>query len=317
MTMEKRAIEHSPVAFPFNDYVQSANTLFHFMSKNEHLEWILKNRAIAPRYCVEDMAYLNIEVGDSPFQKIAVLQKCFCDIPFHKLTDTFELGIVGAAADLLSDAEKLDLAKRNSHPDCYGRYAIAFSKKWGENHHLQPVQYVNTDSVYATEFSKLISNLWNEEQLPDGYADDVLNRLSYMKPLRGTMSRAFNRTNGETIWVELQKNFHDEREWRYVPNIEAVTAAKIERIIANPNIIPLIEEINKTLMMQKYQRLWLEYDYDEIRYLIVPDAQGRLNLIDTILQIPDHQFACKDNAMRSKYVLISKILVLEEIKKDW
>jgi len=315
--MEEQVIEQFPVAFPFNDYVQSANTLFHFMSKGEHLEWILKNRAIAPRYCVEDVSYLNIVAGDNPFQKIAVLQKCFCDIPFHKLTDTFELSLVRASADLLSDAEKLDLAKRNSHPDCYGRYAIAFSKKWGENHHLQPIQYINTDSSYATEFSKLISNLWSFDQLSNDYADDVLNRLSFMKPLRGTMGRYFNRADGETIWVELQKNFHDEREWRYVPDIEAVTAAKIERIIANPNIIPLISEINKTLMTQKYQHLWLEYDYDEIRYIIVPDAQGRLDFIETILQIPDHQFSCKDNAIKSKYVLISKILVLDEIKKDW
>ena len=138
-----------------------------------------------------------------------------------------------------------------------------------------------------------------------------------MKPLRGTMSRSYNRTNGETIWVELQKNFHDEREWRYVPDIEAVTATQIERVIANPYIIPLIEEINKTLITQNYQRLWLEYDYDEIRYIIVPDAQGRLDFIDTILQIPDCHFSCKDNAIRSKYVLISKILVLDEIKKDW
>lgn len=315
--MEKKVIEHAPVAFPYNDYVQSANTLFHFMSKSEHLEWILKNRAIAPRYCVEDMAYLNIVTEDISFQKIAVLQKCFCDIPFHKLTDTFELDIVGDSAEMLSDAEKLDLAKRNTHPDCYGKYAIAFSKKWGENHHLQPVQYINTDSAYATEFSKLFSSLWSAEQLPNDYADDILNRLSFMKPLRGTMSRSYNRTHGETIWVELQKNFHDEREWRYVPNIKAVTATQIERVIANPYIIPLIEEINKTLMTQNYQRLWLEYDYDEIRYIIVPDAQGRLDFIDTILQIPDCHFSCKDNAIRSKYVLISKILVLDEIKKDW
>ena len=99
--MEKKVIEHAPVAFPYNDYVQSANTLFHFMSKSEHLEWILKNRAIAPRYCVEDMAYLNIVTEDISFQKIAVLQKCFCDIPFHKLTDTFELDIVGDSAEML------------------------------------------------------------------------------------------------------------------------------------------------------------------------------------------------------------------------
>lgn len=126
--MEKKVIEHVPVAFPYNDYVQSANTLFHFMNKSEHLEWILKNRAIAPRYCVEDMAYLNIVTEDSSFQKVAVLQKCFCDIPFHKLTDTFELDIVGDSAEMLSDAEKLDLSKWNTHPDCYGKYAIAFSK---------------------------------------------------------------------------------------------------------------------------------------------------------------------------------------------
>lgn len=80
---------------PNDDYVQSANTLFHFMKKSEYLEFILTNKAIIPRYCIENIEYLNIHVENSNFKEIAILQKCFCDIPFHKLTDNFELNGVG------------------------------------------------------------------------------------------------------------------------------------------------------------------------------------------------------------------------------
>ena len=45
---------------PYDDYAQSANTLFHFMTKPEYLESILRRKAIIPRYCVETIDYLNI-----------------------------------------------------------------------------------------------------------------------------------------------------------------------------------------------------------------------------------------------------------------
>ena len=34
-----------------DDYVQSANTLFHFMQRHEYLSALLKRRALVPRYC--------------------------------------------------------------------------------------------------------------------------------------------------------------------------------------------------------------------------------------------------------------------------
>ena len=70
---------------PYDDYAQSANTLFHFMKKQEYLNSILRRRAIIPRYCVETIDYLSIKNGTRLFNEVAILQKCFCDIPFLKM----------------------------------------------------------------------------------------------------------------------------------------------------------------------------------------------------------------------------------------
>lgn len=87
--------ENPLIALPYDDYAQSANTLFHFMSKGEYLHSLLTNKAIVPRYCMEDIKYLNICNDEISFKEVAILQKCFCDIPFHKLKISFELKGLG------------------------------------------------------------------------------------------------------------------------------------------------------------------------------------------------------------------------------
>lgn len=308
------------VMLPYDDYAQSANTLFHFMSKSEYLKSILINRAIVPRYCMENIEYLDIHIGDISFKEIAILQKCFCDIPFHKLTENFELNGVGEIYSSLNDDEKLNLMKNNTHPDYYGKFAIAFAKSWGENNNLQPVHYLNKNSLYTVEFTKLFDSVLSADSVPEEYVNDILNRLSFAKPLRGTMKRMIKRNNSENVSIEFYKNFHDEKEWRYVPNSTVLSAAKIEHIIANPNILKLrdsIIDINDNLATEKYRPLWLEYNYDDIRYIIVPDSHSRIDIIDTIMSIPDEQFDSQSQVLMQKYILISKILVLEEIRKDW
>lgn len=81
--------ENQVACLPYDDYAQSANTLFHFMTKLEYLNATLFHRALIPRYCVETIDYLNIHTSTRTFNEAAILQKCFCDIPFHKLADTF------------------------------------------------------------------------------------------------------------------------------------------------------------------------------------------------------------------------------------
>ena len=302
---------------PYDDYAQSANTLFHFVTKREYLESILLRRAIIPRYCVETVDYLNINSGGREFKEVAILQKCFCDIQIHKLAETFSVKGVGESFDSLDENEKHAVENNNTHFAYYGEFAIAFSKRWGEQNNLQPVHYINRDSQFAKDFISLFAQILNKEDVPEDYSQDIINRLAYIKPLRGIMRRTITRKDSQRVVVELYKNFHDECEWRYIPNTSALEGLKLESIIANPNIIDKCDLINNSLENESYRELWLTFSYDDIRYIIVPDAQARIELIKTIMDLSDDCFENKEEINLQKNVLISKILVLEEIGKDW
>lgn len=302
---------------PYDDYAQSANTLFHFMKKPEYLDAILLRSAIIPRYCVETIDYLNIHNDTCAFNEAAILQKCFCDIPFHKLADTFSVNGVGEVYDSLSKDEREDLEKNNTHFAYYGEYAVAFSKSWGERKNLQPVHYLNKDSQYVKDFSALFERIFRDDDIPDEYSQDVINRLAYIKPLRGIMKRRIIRSDSSSATIEVYKNFHDEHEWRYIPSSEALSSLKTESIIANPTMIPFSNEISKGLENDRYKALWLDFSYDDIRYIIVPDIYARIDIIRTIMDLPNSCFESQDDIPMQKNVLISKILVLEEIRKDW
>lgn len=302
---------------PYDDYAQSANTLFHFMTKEEYLNSILLRRALVPRYCVENIDYLNIKNETCEFNQVAILQKCFCDIPFHKLADSFAVNGVGEIYESLSKDERADLEKNNTHFAYYGKYAVAFSKSWGERKKLQPVHYLNKVSQYAKDFSTLFERIFQDDDVPDEYSQDVLNRLAFIKPLRGVMQRRITRSASASVSVDIFKNFHDEREWRYVPSSEVLSSLNTESVIANPQVIPFVNEISTGIENERYRALWLDFSYDDLRYIIVPDLYARINIINTITELPDSCFDDKDDIQMQKNILISKILVLSEIRKDW
>lgn len=76
---------------PYDDYAQSANTLFHFMTKPEYLDSVLRRRAIIPRYCVETIDYLNIHNGTRAF--IVTFYRRFYR-HFHRLSLVFLLPFI-------------------------------------------------------------------------------------------------------------------------------------------------------------------------------------------------------------------------------
>lgn len=301
----------------YDDYAQSANTLFNFMKEEKYLKGILQQKAIKPRYCVETVDYLNIHKGDIQFNEVAVLQKCFCDIPFHKLADTFPLNGTGENFEKLGAEEKAELERNNTHFDYYGKYAIAFSKTWCEQHNFQPIHYLNKDSHYTEDFRNLFQHILTDTDVLDQYVQDVINRLSYIKPLRGIMKRKVRLKGVEDIEVELYKNFHDEREWRYVPKSSSLEALSMGAVIANPKMVALHREISQQLEDEKYNELWLKFSYDDIRYIIVPDAHSRINIIKEIMDLAMEKFDDGNNIELQKQILISKILVLDEIRRDW
>lgn len=301
----------------YDDYAQSANTIFNFMKKSKYLKEILQKKAIIPRYCKESLEYLNIHNGDIAFPEALVLQKCFCDIPFHKFTESFHLNPVGENYQSLSNDEKKRIKNSYTHTDFYGEYGIAFSKEWGEKNNLQPVHYLNEQSQYTRHFTEIVEEVLNADNVSDSYVDDILDRLCFIKPLRGIMKRKSKKETGEEVEVEFQKNFHDEKEWRYVPSREAVSNTNIERVVANQYILESEIDINCKLNTEQYEDLWLHYNYEDIRYIVVPDASARIDIINTILNISEEKFSLGNDVITQKYILISKILVLEEIRKDW
>lgn len=302
-----------------DDYAQSANTLFHFMKEPQYLKEILLKKAIVPRFCKENIEYLRIRCGEKDFKEIYVLQKCFCDIPFHKLTEVFKLTGLGETYESLSDSEKFVLSQNNTHLDFYGEYAIAFSKGWGEKNNLQPIHYLNDESGYTKDFSSLVTKVLSEDNVEDIFANDVLNRLSFIKPVRGIMSRKMKRQD-KNLDVDLYKNFHDEKEWRYVPARETLDLMNMEPVIASPFAIAMLtqgQDVNEVLHNEKYRPIWLKYNYDDIRYIIVPDSTARIDIINTIDSIEDEMFENGENIKLQKSILVSKIIVIDEVRKDW
>lgn len=228
------------------DYVHSSNSLFHFMSSPQYLIDALKRKALCPRYCTKDVEYLKISDGRDEFKKIGILQKCFCDIPLHNILKKFPVTLTDN--NDLTEEQKQKLPKEFSHVDFYGKYALAFPKKWGEENRLQPVHYLSTQADGVFYFSRMLREMLEKEDLSDMLSDTVLNSLCYLKPLRGTMWRRWETEDNKKIEYEVFKNFHDEHEWRYVPYGVNINGDFLDCLIAN-NVIEagLLNEMSNRL----------------------------------------------------------------------
>ena len=296
-----------------SEYVQSANTLFHFMDQATFLTAAIDRKGLVPRYCEENISYLDVKNSNGKVNKICVLQKCFCDIPLHKITEKFQCKLIKDEYKELSDEEKEEIQDYNTHTAFYGEYAIAFSKQWGEKHNLQPVHYLNIVADYAHEFRAFLNYALSSKDLSDKLYEDILIRMSFVKPLKGEMVR-YLKTGKKAHFIKI---FHDEQEWRYVPCIRELRKKNLERIIVKSNIAEKKNEINLNLENPRYNNIWLKFEYEDIKYLIVPNAAERIELINHIIQLPTEKFSENSSVELQKSILVSKILVLDEIRGDW
>lgn len=201
---------------------------------------------------------------------------CFCDIHFNKL---------------------------NHHVHKYGAYGIGLNKQWGIEQGIQPIHYINSDSQLCNDFSTAFNNaLENTKENSSPFKilkSYVLHHLMYMKPIDGEMP--INKDEIE------ERNFHDEKEWRYIPNFNNADT-QLPQIVFPPRInhgsLTSYSDGIKTK-----PELWLHFEYENIKYIIVSTQEERIELIDFIvndLEIPQE----------TQYILFSKILVFEELGED-
>lgn len=243
-------------------YVQSANSLFHFMKKIDYLKAEIEEKSMVPRYCEEDASFYKLE----ELKTIAYPMICFCDIKLHNIFP---------------------------HAEYYGYYAIAFSKDFGIKKNIQPIMYLNTESQYCCNLQKAFRSFTTDiaDLSYEIIADTIIYTISYIKPLEGQQK-------------EETKNFHDEQEWRFIPDLTLtempyfiINASKRNKYMAN---------LNDTLKM--IDKVKLKFEYDDIQYLFVNKPEDRNELISFIKNLSISE--------EEKYLLISKISVLNMIKGD-
>lgn len=241
--------------------IQSADTLFHFVRKFDYILSVIKEFAVIPRYCVEDVDYLDIDM-----KQIAYPMLCFCDINLHKIQD---------------------------HMNLYGSYGIAFSKKWGIEKGIQPIQYVNTKSPLKNDFSEAFMDAVKSENESKA-ADYLLSQMYYLKAIQGTMER-----DGQKII----KNFTDECEWRFIPDVKGLN---LPQAVAETEIFN-VYTLNNALKVDK--KCWLQFGAVDVKYIIL----NSYDEFDSIVEVIKHK------GLETTLVdrLISRIVVWQDVKGDF
>lgn len=208
-----------------------ADTLFTFAGKIEYIIPSIKDACIYPRYCEEDVRYLNLD----SLKKVYIPMKCFCDINLHKLS---------------------------KHLGDYGAYGLAFSKEWGMRNGIQPVHYINSESELCKDFSDafshalaLVDNSSEDEAFINMLKDYMLHDFMYFKPYEGMFR---NRVKNKT---EL-KCFMEECEWRYIPNLSRTDYPQIIR-----DNVSHLDDLNQAIM--RVEGAPLKFDYSDLKYIII------------------------------------------------
>lgn len=240
---ETRILELSSITPPTHWEIAS-EVLCNYMKEPEYLEDKLERQAIIPRYNMEPTEYLRLK----GITKICFPMICFCDIP---------------------------LSKVSSHISRYGSYGIGFDKnKIINKSKIQPIHYINPASRLADDFRETFLKAYDGTveftEQNRTLIDYLVSTLVYMKPI------------SERAIVDnkvISKNFQDECEWRFIP-------------LAMDNEIPLVLPQDQTseLLQKKYNDIvlphhpetWMRFEWDDIRYLIVPDEAANKRLIRKI-----------------------------------
>lgn len=248
--------------------IQTADTLFNFMSERKFLENIIEHKKISARYCKEDLRYLKIR-----FKEIAFPMKCFCDINLHKM---------------------------KTHLEFYGFYGIAFSKAWGMRMGIQPLQYINPESVLCRNFRLAFKNaLTNNDKSSEKLRDYLALQLMFLKPYSGKFKNRVTNKN-------QRKCFTDECEWRFVADVSKLG---MEEIITESSKMSdgVLKLLSNALDGQECASL--NFEYKDIKYIILKDINDYENFLSFITKL-------KNVSDNDKYTLVSKIIIWSEIEGD-
>lgn len=298
----------------------SSNTLFHFTSNAGYLVSILQE-GFKPRYCVEDFSMFEFILGKDNIE-LAVPMVCFCDIPLSKVKDhvgkygSFGIGLTKEwgirekvspliyvnenSATTLGISNALSILKAQQDAirslgallldqNLFFKYIEASAKE-------QLIDQAELTPEQIEQFSRFQKSQSIGASLDEAYFSQ-LRVVRFTKPYFAGKWRK---------WTNVR--FYDEREWRYVPDIQQQKAGLPFWISAEEHTNEMSRELLNYRLGQQFP---LKFKPEDIKYIIV-EKESQVPAI--IRQIETTDKYTKDTI---RTMLKSKILTKQQIFDDF
>lgn len=240
----------------------SSNTLVHLAREKENLFGILREN-FRVYYCLETIQL----AGETYRARIPMVS--FCDIPLSQIKE---------------------------HIEKYGSYGIGLTKEWAQRSGLNPVLYMEPDSLLAKSYRTAFHHFVVEddsETLTDGQRC-LADVLRYIKNYQGELIRQGTQTPNY--------RYSDEREWRYVPPADwkcqmIADADEYERDKANTDA--------------GVADLRLEFTPNDIKYIIIQSDAEIAEFVHLLRSVKGTKYSYNDVER-----LTTRILTSEQIFTD-
>jgi len=245
-------------------------TLFHFTDK-ESLYKILSSN-----FCV---SYAREKIiGPENHREFAVPMVSFCDLKLSELKYFLK----------------------------YGKFGVGLSKDWANRNGLSPVMYINRHCQLMDNLISGITGIYSQLGLVDNISQfnslnksylNVMNTYRYIKNYEGELWRHGKLEN-------INYRFADEREWRFVPNLDT------EGVAPFVGISNIRTKQQKEIYNSKVKHIRLKFKPDDIKYLVVEKESDITDLINHL------HFAKLNHNEEIRNRLASRILTVEQIEND-
>jgi Putative abortive phage resistance protein AbiGi, antitoxin len=238
----------------------SANTVFHLAENKSSLQGILLED-FRVHYCLE-----TITLAGETF-KARIPMVSFCDIPLSEIKD---------------------------HIFKYGNYGIGLTKEWAQRSGLNPVLYMESESLLAHSYSTAFHSLVVDT---DGFTDgqrSLVDVLRYFKNYQAALER-----KGKTI---PDYRYSVEREWRYVPPSEW----DCEMIVGVKEYLHEKAEIDR-----KVETLRLKFTPNDIKYIIIESDDEIAEFVNLLRNAKGKTYLHHDVER-----LMTRLITVEQIRGD-
>lgn len=241
----------------------SSSSLIHLTKSRAALDGILSDN-FRVKYCRESISW------GMKSMTLYVPMVSFCDIPLSQIKD---------------------------HLSRYGSYGIGLTREWAEKKGLNPVLYVQRQSNLAHSYERAILH-YEQDGDEDEDAIAAFNRISDIARYTKNYEELLER-KGESYGMY---RFSDEREWRYVPEIDSSCEMYYSEVD--------FDEETRAAAIESVKNYRLDFDADDIRYIIIESEDEIPSFVDSLRDL--RRFSSREIER-----ITARVLTAEQIKTDF